>query len=75
MKDILIMGSTSDEHHAKKITDKLVLVADSIIDLNGNEGTTLNLLCLILYCFVLLGTMVGTADIFVYILLFIFFIF
>ena len=23
MKAILIMGSTSDEHHAKKITDKL----------------------------------------------------
>ena len=23
MKTIIIMGSTSDEHHAKKITDKL----------------------------------------------------
>ena len=23
MKAVLIMGSTSDEHHAKKITDKL----------------------------------------------------
>ena len=31
--------------------------------------------CLILYCFVLLGTIVGTADIFVYIILFIFLFF
>ena len=36
MKAILIMGSTSDEHHAKKITDKLDEYGISFIErLNG----------------------------------------